>query len=358
MIYGATGRSGELIARKAVARGLRPILAGRDAQVLYKLGETLKLPCRVFEFGDWERVRQEISRVNLLVNAAGPLMQTSVLVAESCLAGHTHYFDLTNQVPSLVAIYTLDAEAREKGLTLLPGLALSPAASNCLIKHLHSLLPDADDLHIVVEPFMHEHSPGANLTIAENIVQGGFRRRGGSLERYRIGGELIEADLPSGPRRMLPSALGDVEAAYRCTRLPNITTYIVSEIPTVFGGWQRRARVPAVRSTLVPAHADTQSSVDHGGNGIHGGEHQSMVWARMSQTGKKSLEGLLQFGEGHDFTAAAVVAGVSRLLENRRLSAGAHTPATALGADFVLELPNVKRTIQPLEPENDVRARL
>jgi short subunit dehydrogenase-like uncharacterized protein len=343
MIYGATGRAGELIARKAVAHGLRPILAGRNAHALHKLAMALNLSCRVFEFGDWARVRREISTVNLLVNAAGPLIQTSVPIAESCLAGHTHYFDLTNQVPSLVAIYTLDAEAKEKGLTLLPGLALSTAASNCLIQHLHSLLPDANDLDIVLEPFLLNHITGANLTIAENIAQSGFRRCGGFLERYPCN-KWVEVDLPTGTRWMLPSALGDVEAAYRCTGLPNITTYVSGGIPAAPRGSRPRTQMHSAYSSLsvsrqIPNDLDAEDS-----------RKQSMVWARMSKIGGKVLEGWLQFGEGREFTAALVIAGVSRLLKNKRLAAGVHTPATALGAEFILELPNVMRTVQPLQP--------
>lgn len=322
MIYGATGCSGELIARKAVHRGLRPVLAGRNAETLQKLAAELNLSWRAFEVENWPRFRSEIARVNLLVNAAGPLLQTSVLVAESCLATYTHYFDLDNQIPSLVAIYTLDADAKERSLTLLPGLAFSPAASNCLVKHLHTLLPGSDSLDIAVDPFVKERIPGANLTIAENIVQGGFRRRGGVLERFCFGSGLMEAGLPTGVRRIVPSSLGDGEAAYRCTHLPNITSYMVTDIPAEYGS----------------NHPNSPK--------------QSLVWARISRLNHSSIEGWVQFGEGYGFTADLVVAAVSQFVNKSRLSAGVHTPATALGADFILELPNVVRTVRPIRLQN------
>ena len=37
VIYGATGYTGELIAREAVRRGLRPVLAGRNAAAVAAL---------------------------------------------------------------------------------------------------------------------------------------------------------------------------------------------------------------------------------------------------------------------------------------------------------------------------------
>lgn len=341
MIYGATGRCGELIARKAVAQGLRPILAARDTKAVQRIAEELNLSWRAFELGDWLKVRLEVSKVNLLVNAAGPLMQTSVLIAEACLAAKTHYFDLSNQVPSLVGIYMLDAQAKDRNLTLLPGLAFSPAASNCLVKHLQSLLPDADTVDIALKPFMRTQSKGANLTLSESLAASGFRRRGGVLERYSHGTGLKEARLPTGRGTMAPAASADAEAAYRCTNIPNIAAYVVSDLPLAF------TRTPGNRTKSIP-RPDTANGINGDGNGHDHGK-ESLVWARLSKVGKNFLEGWLQLGEGRDITAAMVVAGVARLLKEQRLCIGAHTAATALGADFILDLPNVKLMVQSLE---------
>ena len=43
MIYGANGYTGELIARQAVKQGMTPVLAGRRADAIAKLGEDLSL---------------------------------------------------------------------------------------------------------------------------------------------------------------------------------------------------------------------------------------------------------------------------------------------------------------------------
>jgi short subunit dehydrogenase-like uncharacterized protein len=50
--------------------------------------------------------------------------------------------------------------------------------------------------------------------------------------------------------------------------------------------------------------------------------------------------------EGYRFTAVAGVRAAERVLElwgEGRLTAGATTPARALGADFVLEIPETRR---------------
>ncbi|KOS57396.1 hypothetical protein [Rhodococcus rhodochrous] len=48
MIYGATGYTGELIAREAKQRGLTPVPAGRSAEKLRLLADELGLEVRVF----------------------------------------------------------------------------------------------------------------------------------------------------------------------------------------------------------------------------------------------------------------------------------------------------------------------
>ena len=48
ILYGATGYTGQLIAHEAKRRGLRPILAGRNAEKVKKLADTLELPWAAF----------------------------------------------------------------------------------------------------------------------------------------------------------------------------------------------------------------------------------------------------------------------------------------------------------------------
>ena len=52
MIYGATGYTGELAAREAVERGLRPVLAGRNADAVGALARQLGLEHRAFGLDD------------------------------------------------------------------------------------------------------------------------------------------------------------------------------------------------------------------------------------------------------------------------------------------------------------------
>ena len=97
LVYGANGYTGELIARQAVARGLRPILAGRTRASLERLATDLALPHRVFALEDPAAVDAGLEGVAAVLHAAGPFSRTSRPMADGCLRRGVHYLDVTGE---------------------------------------------------------------------------------------------------------------------------------------------------------------------------------------------------------------------------------------------------------------------
>ena len=77
MIYGAYGYTGELIARQAVARGHRPLLAGRRRYDLDRLGRELGLDTVCVALDDHDGLARALERVDVVCHAAGPFVHTS-----------------------------------------------------------------------------------------------------------------------------------------------------------------------------------------------------------------------------------------------------------------------------------------
>src|SRR5690606_17015993 len=95
MIYGANGYTGRLLAAEAKRRGLQPVLAGRNAQALERMGVELGLPYRAFVLDQPEAVRNGLSGIGLVMHCAGPFAHTSAPMLEACLAQRAHYLDIT-----------------------------------------------------------------------------------------------------------------------------------------------------------------------------------------------------------------------------------------------------------------------
>ncbi|HET8774257.1 MAG TPA: hypothetical protein VFP80_10715, partial [Thermoanaerobaculia bacterium] len=77
MIYGANGYTGELIARLAVDRGERPVLAGRNATAVGRLSAELDLPHRVVRLGDRSGLIKALDGIAVVAHCAGPFEQTA-----------------------------------------------------------------------------------------------------------------------------------------------------------------------------------------------------------------------------------------------------------------------------------------
>src|SRR5438046_2539911 len=132
MIYGANGYTGELIAREAVARGLRPILAGRTADAVGGLARDLGLEPRVFALDDSAAIDAHLRGVGVVLNCAGPFARTALPLADACLRAGAHYLDITGEIDVFEALTARDAQAKAAGVMLLPGCGFDVVPSDCL----------------------------------------------------------------------------------------------------------------------------------------------------------------------------------------------------------------------------------
>src|SRR2546423_520559 len=122
MIYGAYGYTGELIARQALARGHRPLLAGRDGAKLAALARELGLPAVSVGLDQRSALLRALEQVSAVCHAAGPFVHTSEPLVEACLEARVHYLDITGELPVFASIFRRHAEAEERGVALLPGV--------------------------------------------------------------------------------------------------------------------------------------------------------------------------------------------------------------------------------------------
>src|SRR5690242_17906818 len=147
VIYGAYGYTGELVARRAVERGLSPVLAGRDPRRLGRLAATLGgCEVRPFALDDAGVVRRELEGAAAVLHCAGPFAATFRPVAEACLATRAHYLDVTGEIPVFQGIAAMGPAAERAGVMLLPGAGFDVVPSDCLAAHLVRRLPGATSI--------------------------------------------------------------------------------------------------------------------------------------------------------------------------------------------------------------------
>src|SRR5437762_9987666 len=146
LLYGANGYAGELAARRAVEGGERPVLAGRRAEEVGRLAGALGLEHRVFGLDDGAAVEKGLSGMAAVLHCAGPFSRTAMPMAEGCLRARAHYLDITGEIEVFEALAARGEEARQTGVSLLPGVGFDVVPSDCLAAHLHRRLPTATHL--------------------------------------------------------------------------------------------------------------------------------------------------------------------------------------------------------------------
>ncbi|MBL8848885.1 MAG: saccharopine dehydrogenase NADP-binding domain-containing protein, partial [Planctomycetaceae bacterium] len=185
LIYGATGYTGQLIAERAVATGLRPVLAARNRAALLPLAERLGLEARVFDLGRPAAVAEGIRGAAVVLHTAGPFSATSRPMADACLQSGAHYLDITGEVGVFESLAARHAEAQAAGVMLLPGVGFDVVPSDCLAFHVKQRLPGATGLRLSIGGLGGGISRGTAKTMMEAAGFGALVRRGGRIVESR-----------------------------------------------------------------------------------------------------------------------------------------------------------------------------
>src|SRR5262245_13912664 len=97
VIYGATGHSGGLVLRRAIAQSVTVVAAGRGGDKLRSLSDADAVSIRLAEVDDAAALQKAFAGATVVLNAAGPFSRTTRPVVDACLAAGAHYLDLSGE---------------------------------------------------------------------------------------------------------------------------------------------------------------------------------------------------------------------------------------------------------------------
>jgi short subunit dehydrogenase-like uncharacterized protein len=280
--------------------------------------------------------------VRAVLHCAGPYIYTSKQMADGCLRTGTHYMDLTGEIPVYEALAARDAEAKARGVMLLPAVGFDVVPTDCLAVYLKGRLPSATRLTLA----FHADGPaglppGTANTLMEMIPYGDKVRRNGRLETPESGGKMRQIDFGGGPQLATRLTWGDVFMAYYSTGIPNIEVYSVLPAET-----QRQLNMvsylrPLFRLAAVRRFFRRQ--VKAGSTAEERARTRMNVWGEVEDDqGRKAAARLHGPEAGMVWTARTALAAVQKVLAGKAVP-GFQTPGKAFGPDFVLEGEGVTR---------------
>ncbi len=128
VLYGATGYTGRLTAQALLARGERPVLAGRDAGRLSAVSARLArcsenggdLETAVADTSGPEGIRALIGPGDVLISTAGPFMKAGAAAVQAAVDAGAVYLDSTGEPPFIWRVFReFGPQAERSGALLL-----------------------------------------------------------------------------------------------------------------------------------------------------------------------------------------------------------------------------------------------
>ena len=340
LIYGANGYTGELITRYAVERGMRPILAGRNAIAIESLAKKNHLEYRIFSLDETARMDAALKEVDAVMHCAGPFSLTSRPMVEACLRNKKHYTDITGEIAVFESIARLDKQAQDAGIMIMPGVGFDVVPTDCLARHLKDRLPTATHLTLAFYG-VGRLSHGTQATMTMNVGQGGAIRKDGKITRVPSAWKTRAIDFGDVTKLGVTIPWGDVATAYYSTGIPNIEVYTVVPAKQLkliklsrYLGWLlATARIQQRLQKQIPAGGPSDEERSQG---------KTLLWGEASDPNGNRVESRMTAPEGYTTTALTALNIMCKILGGN-FTSGFQTPAKAYGADMILEIEGVTR---------------
>lgn len=338
MIYGANGYTGTLIAREAKARGMRPVIAGRNAAKLRPLADELGLEVRTFPLDEPDEVARGLEGIGLVLHCAGPFSRTSAPMIEGCLRAASHYLDITGEISVFEHAYAQDERARDAGVVLCPGVGFDVIPTDCVASALADALPDATQLLLGFDADGGV-SPGTARTAAASAGEGGRIRRDGQLIKVPLGYAPRRIDFGRGTTTAMTIPWGDVVTAHFGTGIPNIAVYVPVRVPVIALARMANLLRPVLRAEPVrralKALAGRYATGPDEATRDRGATH---VWGEVRNAGGEARTARIITANAYALTVTGSLAVVQNLLE-APVAGGSYTPSMLLGPQLVESLP-------------------
>jgi short subunit dehydrogenase-like uncharacterized protein len=348
MIYGANGYTGRLTVKEAIQRGMKPILAGRNATALAELAAETGLETRVFSLDSKAEVVENLADCHLVLHCAGPFSATSQPLISACLVAGVHYLDITGEISVFANAYRQAEEAAKADVVLIPGVGFDVVPSDCLAARLVQALPAATELVLAFEAGGGP-SPGTAKTSTEGLAKGGAVRKDGKMTRVPLAWKSRSIPFAHGDRMAMTIPWGDVFTAFISTGIPNIEVYM-SVPPATVRRLQRMRWLQPILGT-APVQKFLKSRIEKSVSGPDEARREStdaQLWGQVTSADGRNVSATMTTPNGYDLTVTASLGVVDHLLQND-VEGGFYTPSLLMGAGYAESLPGVQFQLGEVE---------
>ncbi len=350
VVFGATGYTGERTARELVARGARPVLAGRSAERLEHLAADLGgLETRVADIGRPQTVTDLVESGDVLLSTVGPFSQWGDPAVEAAIQREALYLDSTGEPSFIRRVFEeYGPRAEEAGTALVTAFGFDWVPGN-LAGALALSAAGPDAVSVDIGYFMRGPggiSGGTRASMVQAMIEPGFAHRGGSLRTERMGARVTEFTLDNGKSRTgvsvgtsehfglppLHPTLRDVNVVLG-QALP-----LIQGVPVATGLLSAAMNVPGARRGVTSLlHSRVKGSTGGPDEASRSRGGCSIVAEARDGSGELLQRVQLDGPNGYDFTFRILAWGAMTAAENGLQGTGALGPVQAFGLSALRE---------------------
>ncbi|WP_275292082.1 saccharopine dehydrogenase NADP-binding domain-containing protein [Amycolatopsis sp. La24] len=319
LVYGASGHTGKFVVDEFLRRGLQPLVAGRS---LSRLEQSEGLDRRAASIDDGPGLRALLRDVAVVVNCAGPFLDTALPLATAAVETGTHYLDVTAEQPAVQQLYReLDAAARSAGTVVVPAMAFYGGLADLLLTAVLGPGKSAAEAEIAVGLDRWWPTEGTRVTGARNTATRLVIRDGA----------LVPLSAPAATGTWdFPEPIG----AQSTVELPFSEAVTVNrhlEVGTL-RSWLNTAPLDDLRDPGTPA----PQAFDESGRSA-----QRFAVEVAVGSGPQTRRATATGRDIYATTAPIVVEATAWLLDSRHRGSGALAPGEAFAAaDFLKAIPD------------------
>jgi short subunit dehydrogenase-like uncharacterized protein len=353
VVFGATGYTGGLVVDALTSRGVRPILAGRNKQLLQRLaGQFGGLDWATADIADPRSVEALVEAGDVLIATVGPFKRFGRVAADAAVAKGAHYLDSTGEVDFVEDLRDqLHERARQQRSTLVPafGYDYVPGLLGAALA-LDRAGEAASEVrvgYLATGSLRNGLSGGTLATSADTLLQPVAIWEGGTPRAVRAASRLHRFTVQG--RRKNTYLLSGTEVLFIPESFPTVQTV------EVFNGWFPSTSVPvaalsAVAATLAKnrlgqqlvdgfARRAARQTSNSGPDANERARSQTHVVVEVSdQSGHPLQETHITGPSIYTLTGELLAAAAIHLRDANNLPSGVLSPLTAFGSAGLIEL--------------------
>jgi hypothetical protein len=317
-VFGAAGHTGRFVVLELLRRGIVPIAIARDTAALTAANfPDDKIARRQASVDDSELLGRALDGAQVVINCAGPFLETADAVAAAALRAGIHYLDVTaEQASARATLDKYDLAAREAGVVIVPAMGFYGGFADLLVTAALDDWDFSDSIEIMIGLDSWHPTRGTRMTGERNTAR----------RMVVAGGQLTPVPLPPVERHwnfgdplnsqlVVEVPLSEIILIARHVKTAELHTYVSS------------VALSDIRNPATPAPKAADAT---------GRSPQRFVVEVVAMRRGESRRIIAKGRDIYAFSAPLICEVAERLLEGKFRNTGAHAPGAILDAKDVL----------------------